>query len=363
MELGAEFQYILNKITTNTDPDNIPNLKHAIYQALSQDLQTNLVDQLHPQAQLTIRQNIAQCNAFLLHATTEEKTLRTIAMIAERTVSRSSRNSYQNRNSPSQGPRTFIGMSSTPQDTYNEYLQQQQQTQNQHAAAMPMATTRPFPVEQDNPVTLPLAFICTPHSQCTQEQQEMMKQAITTMDDLVESLTFVSMVEEALAKSSGMQTPLKCFGCNGIPEYTQNCFHLWHNCPNKNDKQVWTNFQQNLTAWSKNRKTRNTNPYRPNWKNQGYPNPDIQEHIHSITDPKTMVTTRKVLLATLAKELNPDKEEGTTQKSKRTTNKISTGGPFSLLHTCKNRHRHPKHSSEHPLCKNTHSKLHTSSPS
>jgi hypothetical protein len=35
MELRAEFQYILNKIITNTDPDDISNLKHAIYQALS----------------------------------------------------------------------------------------------------------------------------------------------------------------------------------------------------------------------------------------------------------------------------------------------------------------------------------------
>jgi hypothetical protein len=326
MELGAEFQYILNEITTNTDPDDVPNLEHAIYQSLSQDLQTNLVDQLHAQAPITIRQNIAHFNAFLLHAATEEKTLRTISQIAERTVSRSNRNSYRN-NSPARGPRTFVGMGGTPQDTYNEYLQQQQQTQHQHEAAMPMATARPFPVEHDNPVTLPFAFICTPHSQCTQEQQEMMTQAITTMDTLVESLTFVSIVEEALVKSSGMQTPLKCFGCNGIPEYTQNCFHLWRNCPNKNDKQVWTNFQQNLTAWRENRKTRNTNPYRPNWKNQGYPNSDIQEHIHSIADPKTMATTRKVLLATLAKQLDPDNEEGTTRKSKRKTKEISTGGP------------------------------------
>jgi hypothetical protein len=86
MELGAEFQYILNEITTNTDLDDVPNLEHAIYQALSHDLQTNFVDQLHPQAPLTIRQNIAHVSTFLLHATTEEKTLHTISQIAEHTV-------------------------------------------------------------------------------------------------------------------------------------------------------------------------------------------------------------------------------------------------------------------------------------
>jgi hypothetical protein len=216
MELGAEFQYILNEISTITDPDDIPNLEHAIYQSLSQDLQTNLVDQLHPQAPVSIRQNIAQFNEFLLAATTEEKNLRTIAMIAERTVSRQSRNSYQNRNTQ-RGPRTFMGIpsNSTQQDMYNAYLQQQQQRITNQA---PMAAAHPIGRDTSTtPVTLPFAFICTPHSQCPAEQQEMMTDAITTMDALVESLTFVSIVEEALVKSSGMPAPLKCFGCNGIP--------------------------------------------------------------------------------------------------------------------------------------------------
>jgi hypothetical protein len=329
MELGAEFQYILNEVTPATDPDDIPNLEHAIYQALSQDLQTNLVDALHPQPPVSIRQNMAQFTEFLLAATTEEKSLRTIAMIAERTVSRQSRQSYQQR-SPARGPRTFMASmgKQTPEETYNAYLHQQQQRQHQHQHT-PIAAAHPIEAENVTPVTLPFAFICTPHSQCTQEQQEMMTVAITTMDDLVESLTFVSIVEEALVKSSGMNAPLKCFGCNGIPEYTQNCFHLWRNCPNKNDKRVWNNFQQNLATWRETRKLqpRNNNSYQANWKNQGYPNQSVQERIHSIANPTTMATTRKVLLATLATELDPkNDDEASVRKGKRKPKDISTGG-------------------------------------
>jgi hypothetical protein len=93
----------------------------------------------------------------------------------------------------------------------------------------------PAPIPIGTQVTLPLAFLCTPTSACTQTQRDMMAHAISAMDTMAESLCAVSIVEEALQKASGMRAPIRCFGCDGIPEFTSNCLHLWRDCPNKND--------------------------------------------------------------------------------------------------------------------------------
>ena len=235
MELGAEFQYVLNEITAATHTDEIPNLENTTYQALSHDLQITLVNHLHQAPPTSVRQNVAQFNEFLLQAATEEKQLKTIANIADRTFSRQNRNSY--RPGPNQGPpRTFMGFDQKPNTAHTQHAQ--------HTGTPPTK----------NAVVLPYAFVCTPTSQCTKDQQDIMVQAITTMDEMVESLTAVSIVEEALQRSSGMRAPIKCFGCDGIEEYANNCYHLWRNCPNKNDKRVWTNFQTNLAEWRNKRK-------------------------------------------------------------------------------------------------------------
>jgi hypothetical protein len=95
-------------------------------------------------------------------------------------------------------PADIHGIRANPEETYNNYLQQQQQRQHQHATAMPMTTACPITAKHGTPITLPFTFICTPHSQCTHEQQEMMTHVITKMDALVESLTFMRIFKEAL---------------------------------------------------------------------------------------------------------------------------------------------------------------------
>jgi hypothetical protein len=53
-----------------------------------------------------------------------------------------------------------------------------------------------------------------------------MTQAILAMEEASQALAIVSIVEEALHKSSGMRAPMKCFGCDILPEYKDNCHHL-----------------------------------------------------------------------------------------------------------------------------------------
>jgi hypothetical protein len=108
------------------------------------------------------------------------------------------------------------------------------------------------------PITLPFAFVCTSTSVCTQMQQDMMTHMITVMYTMVKALSAVSIMEEALQKVSSMHALIRCFfGCNGIPEYLSNCLHLWRDCPNKNNKGVWENFQNNLQSWREKRKNSN----------------------------------------------------------------------------------------------------------
>jgi hypothetical protein len=146
---------------------------------------------------------------------------------------------------------------------------------------------------------------------------ELMAQAIVAMgmasDSLQEDMPFTgaSIVEEALQQSSGMRIPIKCFGCDGIPKYTENAFHLWRNCPNKADKQVWENFQKNLKEFRERKQARqeqkrnqgggsqygNYGPHTmtndpTNWERQRFPSKKVQEQIQAIADDKNTPHTR-----------------------------------------------------------------------
>jgi hypothetical protein len=46
-ELAADFQYVLSEVTPATQHDDLPNLENLVYQALTTDLQTELVKVLH----------------------------------------------------------------------------------------------------------------------------------------------------------------------------------------------------------------------------------------------------------------------------------------------------------------------------
>jgi hypothetical protein len=82
--------------------------------------------------------------------------------------------------------------------------------------------------------------------EASQHQQDIVTGAIEAMVDSAQAFILASIVEEALVNSSGMKTPIKCFGCDDIRKYDCQSYHMWRNCPNKGDKQVWENFQVNL---------------------------------------------------------------------------------------------------------------------
>jgi hypothetical protein len=118
-ELAADFQYVLSEVTAATHHDELPNLENLVYQALSADLQTELVKILHTAPPTNVNQNMAYFNLFIAQATTEEKKLKTVAGIAERAVFKS-RSAYQQRSpGPGRGPRTFFNLE--PPSPYFNY--------------------------------------------------------------------------------------------------------------------------------------------------------------------------------------------------------------------------------------------------
>jgi hypothetical protein len=233
-EVAQEYQYLLQEVDEFTLPAEIPELEAAFYQSLSADPQRKLVTTLHPNTSTTLIENIKQFNDFIQEANTAEEGLKDITRIAERAAQRQSPRGYTPRTP--QGARTFMG-----------YEDNEQQKQAKESVSI---TT-----DDGGIICMPIAFVATHSSACTKDQQDLMAHVITTMDDLacdtmgLTPLTASSIVKQALQQASGVRAPMKCFGCDGIPEYDQNSFHMWRNCPHKQDKQVWTNFQNNLKCF------------------------------------------------------------------------------------------------------------------
>jgi hypothetical protein len=65
-------------------------------------------------------------------------------------------------------------------------------------------------------------------------------------DEKPDGFAGVSIVEQALRNASGVRRPINCFGCQGLDQHDQNSYHLWKDCPNKADLDLWRNFQTNL---------------------------------------------------------------------------------------------------------------------
>jgi hypothetical protein len=77
-----------------------------------------------------------------------------------------------------------------------------------------------------------------------------------------------------------MRAPMKCFGCDILPEYKDNCHHLWRICPHKDDKWTWNDFQQNLKLfreWLQSRGNDYNHNNSNNWKRDGYPTQQAQD--------------------------------------------------------------------------------------
>jgi hypothetical protein len=93
----------------------------------------------------------------------------------------------------------------------------------------------------------------------------------TKRDKLLQNaLVAVSMADQALQEASGMKFPMKCFGCDGILDYKDNCYHQFKDCPNKGDNWVWENFNKNLQEFRE--RCHNKRKARGQWRQEGYPN-------------------------------------------------------------------------------------------
>jgi hypothetical protein len=143
-----------------------------------------------------------------------------------------------------------------------------------------------------------------------------------------------------------MRIPIKCFGCDGLPKYTDNAFHLWRNCPNKADKEVWENFQANLKSFRERKQARqeqkrnqeggggNYGNYgrrtmatdQTNWERQGFPSRKVQDQIQAIADEKNTPHTRMTLLASLKDSLEDYNLETEQTKQQLGTKKAKRGG-------------------------------------
>ena len=348
-ELHQRFQFLLIEIKTDTPPADIPQLDQLFVQAVSEDLRKKLLTHLQAHPTTTNNANVQRFSDLVQHAIEAENDLTTITNIAARAAHRQAK-PYVGRQPTQQnrGPRTFFG--GAEQEPINaEYPD----NQNVPASSNPyrIATCDSI-LHSTGPVVIPTCFLAKYSPQISPEQEELMALAIVAMgtaaDAIQEDMPFTgaSVAEEALQQASGTRIPIKCFGCDGLPKYTDNAFHLWRNCPNKADKSVWDNFQKNLKEFRERKQARQEQRrsqgggsqygnYGPrtmstdiNWERQGFPSKKVQDQIKAIADENNSPHTRMTLLASLKDSLGGydlESEQKKTEEPARKMTRLQAG--------------------------------------
>ena len=332
-ELHQSYQFLLVEIKNTTPPAEIPQLDQLFVQAVSEDLRKKLLVHLHPLPTTTNHANIQRFTAMIQHAIDAENELQTITNIADRAAHRNSKPYAARQNTQQRQPHTFF--SGTSQDQQEEYPEEYSDPYGRsNANAYATIPTCDYYAHSSGPLLMPTCFLTKHTPGISRDQQDIMAQAIVAMGMAAETLadeipfTGASIVEEALQKSSGMRIPIKCFGCNGLPKYNEHAFHLWRNCPNKGEKEVWENFQKNLKEFRDRKQARQEQRstqgggnqygggsqyghYGPrtmtmegtNWERQGFPSKRVQDQIKAIADEQNSQHTRMTLLASLKDSL------------------------------------------------------------
>jgi hypothetical protein len=100
----------------------------------------------------------------------------------------------------------------------------------------------------------------------------------------------VSIVEQALRNASGVRRPIKCFGCQGLEQYDSHAYHLWKDCPNKADQEVWKNFQINLRRFREEKARR----HEERQGQGGYYGPTGAEQPFEPREPSTLVNWQRL---------------------------------------------------------------------
>jgi hypothetical protein len=317
-ETNQKMQTLLQEIDRRNPPTDLPNLEQTLFQGLHESIQRKVLSTLHQLPPAYLSENLARYNALVKAATLGEDKERAIARqirsVTAAPQNRSYTRSQQQR--PGSGPRTFLA--------HGEHNEEEQETQENIRA-----TTRGG-----------LKYVCPATFMTTHPEDEtylmacMIEASIEMVDILYDEeekcdgFAGVTIAEQALRTASGTRSPIKCFGCNGLPQFEQNnkAFHLWKDCPNKAQHTVWANFQKNLSLFRQERDRRRAEKqkyYGPqddertpaartlttnaHWNEMGYPSRSVKEQIDVIASNGTAPSVRRTMLAALKAKLGKGK--------------------------------------------------------
>ena len=169
-----------------------------------------------------------------------------------------------------------------------------------------------------------------PHFQAVTFSDEVLR--LTTPSVVQEYLVLMSNAEKAMREASGLNAPLRCWGCQGLfPDDT----HLFKDCPRKDVKEVATQFHKRLLEFRVSRK-QGSATFQPNrYKKLGFPTRHSVVLFNRITEEELSATDRTVLLSQLVQEFTPDAEEprGIAGRTRAATGSgpLSDGATYAFL--------------------------------
>jgi hypothetical protein len=289
-ELNQKFQGVLQEIKPYDPPNDLPDLCQLFYQATTKDLQNKTVRLLPGGNPVNFNHNLARLNEFVIEVLRQERELKSLITIARRAAGPSRTHSRA-------GPAGSAFMNVQHNESA-AYPNQDNDNDNFGRQTWNSNSTQPNDNSGDNAyitatgghLVLPRTFIAT---QRDSTEQSNLKHTLT------QTLTALSLAEQALRDASGTRSPPQCFGCAGLKAYEDKCHHLFRDCPHKEDPQVIENFKQSLQAF---RDRRNSQRNRT-WKESGYPNKTMAALVKRLADPETPETSTVTLLAALKQEM------------------------------------------------------------
>ena len=84
---------------------------------------------------------------------------------------------------------------------------------------------------------------------------------------MIEAATYLSACEDSMQRATGESRPmLECWGCKGSTRFHANRFHIYRDCPNKDDPEVQQNAQKRIEEFcQKSRSNKSSGYYGPQW--------------------------------------------------------------------------------------------------
>jgi hypothetical protein len=291
-QLNQQFQGLIQEIDGTNPPNDCPHLSHTFYQALTKNLQERSVRDLPAANPNNFNHNLAQLNKFVIEVIRHEKELKSFVNIARRAAAPPNRSA---RNPTRPTAQAFLG--TFPDDNEEEH----HTSQHYDEEAIPHDNS--YIEDEGDHIVIPTTFMAAPRED---NQTKQLKTALRN------TLTALSLAEQALRDASGTKFPPQCFGCSGITDYEDKCQHLFKDCPFKQDPRVTDNFKKNLQDF----RDRRNNQRNRTWRQDGYPNKTMATIVKKIADPDTTDNQRLTLLTDLHTEMG-DAGIGTERQEKK----------------------------------------------